>query len=48
MLLGEHIIVSFFISFGIPSFSVGSLVSLVEGEEEETLLVRRVLCLYSI
>jgi hypothetical protein len=46
MLLGEHIIVSFCISFGIPSLpeffvcSAGYLVSLVEEEEEEAPLVR--------
>jgi hypothetical protein len=46
LLLGEHIIVSFRLSFRIPSLPefficlASSLVSLVEGEEEETPLVR--------
>jgi hypothetical protein len=41
MLLGEHIIVLFYVSFGIPSlpkffvFLASSLESLIEGEEEE-------------
>jgi hypothetical protein len=46
LLLGVHVIVLFCFSFGIPSLPeffvclAGSLVSLVEGEEEETPLVR--------